>query len=120
MTIAFLTFITITTSAVATEPFSTGTVVVSSFQSFRIHRQGASVALNWETNSTQVQHFLVERSYDGDYFETISTVGANGTSYKVLDDAPYAGYSYYRITAVNADHSTEASPVQMIRIVKRK
>jgi hypothetical protein len=111
---------TITTSAVATEPSSTGTIAVTSFQSFRIHRQGTSVALSWETTSTQVQHFLVERSYDGEYFETISTVGANGASYKASDDAPYAGYSYYRITAVNADHSTEASPVQTIRIVKRK
>jgi len=121
MTIAFLSFITLTTSAVATQlPTSTPTVSVSSFKSFRIHRQGNGVALSWEPTA-HVQHFVIERSYDGEFFETVNTVGCNGTSiHRYNDENVFPGYIHYRITAVNADGSSEASPVQMIRIVQRK
>ena len=122
MTIAFLSFITITTSAVATQlPSSTPTVSVSSFKSFRIHRQANGVALSWTPATADVQQFVIERSYDGEFFETINAVGSNGTSiHRYLDENVFPGYIHYRITAVYADGSTEASPVQMIRIVQRK
>ena len=121
MTIAFLSFIMLTTSAVATQlPTSTPTASTSCFKSFRIHRQGNGVALTWEP-ATQVQQFLIERSYDGEFFETVTGVGCNGTSiHRFIDENVFPGYIHYRITAVNADGSSEASPVQMIRIVQRK
>jgi hypothetical protein len=122
MTIAFLLFITVTTSAVATQlPTGTPTVSASSFQSFRIHRQSSGVALSWEPSTSNVREFLIERSYDGEFFETINVVGCNGTTtHRFLDGNVFPGYIHYRITAVYADGSTEASPVQMIRIVQRK
>ena len=122
MTIAFLSFITLTTSAVATQlPSSTPTVSVSSFKSFRIHRQGSGVALSWEPAAASVHHFQIERSYDGEFFETVTLVNSNGTSiHRFTDENVFPGYIHYRITAVNLDGTTETSPVQMIRIVQRK
>lgn len=122
MTIAFLSFITLTTSAVATQlPTSTPSVSVTSFKSFRIHRQGSGVALSWEPTSANVQQFVIERSYDGEFFETVTALGCNGTTiHRFIDENVFPGYIHYRITAVNADGSSEASPVQMIRIVQRK
>ncbi|ANE52284.1 fibronectin type III domain-containing protein [Flavisolibacter tropicus] len=122
MTIAFLSFITITTSAVATQlPTSTPSVTVTSFKSFKIHRQGKGVTLSWQPATADVQEFVIERSYDGEFFETVCSVGCNGTSiHRFTDENVFPGYIHYRITAVNADGTSEASPVQMIRIVQRK
>lgn len=122
MAIAFLMFVTLTTSAVATQlPASTPTVSTTSFQSFRIHRQANGVALSWEPSSSDVREFQIERSYDGEFFETINVVGCNGTTiHRFLDGNVFPGYIHYRITAVYADGTSEASPVQMIRIVQRK
>ena len=122
MTIAFLSFITITTSAVATQlPAGTPTISVASFKSFRIHRQGSGVTLTWQPSSTDVQQFVIERSYDGEFFEAVTAVGSNGaTTHRFTDENVFPGYIHYRIIAVNADGSSEASPVQMIRIVQRK
>jgi len=122
MTIAFLSFITLTTSAVATQlPTSTPTVSVSSFKSFRIHRQGNGVVLSWAPTTADVQQFQIERSYDGEFFEAVSTVASDGTSiHRFTDTDVFPGYIHYRIIAVSADGTTEASPVQMIRIVQRK
>ena len=122
LTLVFLAFITLTTSAVSTQvPVTKSVESVSSFKFFRIHRQGNGVALSWEPTSTQVQHFLVERSYDGDYFEPVTNMACNGAgTHKFIDEGVYPGYIHYRVVAVNADNSTETSPVQMIRIVQRK
>lgn len=122
MTIAFLSFITITTSAVATQlPESTPVTTVSSFQSFRIHRQANGVALSWTPISADVQQFVIERSYDGEFFEAINSVGCNGTSrHSYLDENVFPGYIHYRIRAIYADGNTDVSPVEVIRIVQRK
>jgi hypothetical protein len=122
MTIAFLAFVAITTSAVATQlPTNTTTASVSSFKSFRIHRQGSGVALSWEPTSANARQFLIERSYDGEFFETVNAVGCDGlTIHRFIDGNVFPGYVHYRITAVYEDGTTEASPVQMIRIVQRK
>jgi len=121
MTIAFLSFITITTSAIATQLPASKPTASSSFKSFRIHRQANGVALSWTPSTADVQQFVIERSYDGEFFETVNTVGCNGTAiHRYLDDNVFPGYIHYRIVAVHADGSTEASPIQMIRIVQRK
>ena len=122
MTVAFLSFITITTSAIATQlPTSSRTISVTSFKTFRIHRQASGVALTWQPTSADVQRFVIERSYDGEFFEAVTTVGSNGaTTHRFIDENVFPGYIHYRIIAVNTDGSSEASPVQMIRIVQRK
>ncbi|HEU0110349.1 MAG TPA: hypothetical protein VFQ73_05700 [Flavisolibacter sp.] len=92
------------------------------FSYFKAHRQGkAGVGMNWSVASTDIVEFVIERSYDEEYFETAGTVGFNGaTSYKFTDNDVYPGYITYRITAVKADGTTECSPVEKIRIVQRR
>lgn len=92
----------------------------SSFTGFKAHRQGkAAIALDWSVNSTDITQFIVERSYDGDFFEAVSTMNFNGSSgYKYKDTNVYPGVIYYRITALRSDGSTETSTVETVRIVQ--
>ena len=94
--------------------------VNSCFSRFNVHRAGkADVELTWTVSSTGINQFVVERSYDGEFFENLTTVNFNGSSsYKSKDNGVYPGYIYYRVTAVNADGTTECSPVETIRIVQ--
>jgi hypothetical protein len=91
------------------------------FDYFRIHRQGkAGVALTWAVNNPNVKMCVVERSYDGDFFEEAGSVVSNGNSaHKYLDTEVYPGTIYYRVTAMGANGFSECSPVQTIRIVQK-
>jgi len=93
----------------------------SCFSNFRIHREGkAGVTLNWAIAAPDVSQFVVERSYDGEFFESLSNVGFNGSAtYKFKDNQVFPGFIYYRITAIHSDGTTEQSSVEMIRIVQR-
>jgi hypothetical protein len=95
--------------------------ISSCFSSFRVHRQGkAGVSLNWTVGVAGISKFVVERSYDGEFFDPVNPVNFNGSSsYKYQDNDIYPGMIYYRITAVHSDGTTECSPVEMIRIVQR-
>ena len=90
------------------------------FNSFRAHRQGkAGVSLNWTITTPDIVQFMVERSYDGEFFEPVNPVNFNGSSsYKYHDNGIYPGRIYYRIMAVKTDGSSECSQVEMVRIVQ--
>jgi hypothetical protein len=90
------------------------------FDNFRAHRQGkAGIALSWRVASADIVQFVVERSYDADFFENAGTVNFNGSSsYSFKDNGVYPGRIYYRITAIKTDGSTETSAVEMVRIVQ--
>jgi hypothetical protein len=92
------------------------------FNYLRAHRQGkAGVGLTWAVSSNDIVQFVVERSYDGDFWEPAGSVNFNGSSsYKFTDKEVYPGFISYRITAVKADETTECSPIEQIRIVQRK
>ena len=92
----------------------------SCFSHFNAHRAGkASIELTWAVSSPDVVQFSVERSYDGDFFENLSTPAFNGSaSYKYKDVGVYPGVIYYRITAIKADGSSECSSVESVRIVQ--
>jgi hypothetical protein len=90
------------------------------FNYFRTHRQGKGIAMDWSVSATDVVQFIVEKSYDGEYFEPSNSVSSNGaSSYKFIDNDVFPGYISYRVTAVMADGSTESSPVETVRIVQR-
>lgn len=90
------------------------------FDSFRVHRQGkAAISLSWTVSSADINQFIVERSYDGEFFENVTSINFNGSSaYKYKDNGIYPGVIYYRITAVMEDGTTEYSSVETIRIVQ--
>jgi hypothetical protein len=92
----------------------------SCFSRFNVHRAGkANVELTWTVSSSDVTEFIVERSYDGDFYDNVTTVNFNGSSsYKSKDLGIFPGVIYYRVTAVKSDGTTECSPVETIRIMQ--
>jgi hypothetical protein len=92
----------------------------SCFGRFNAHRAGkANIELSWNITSGEIAQFVVERSYDGEFFDEVNSVNFNGSSaYKYKDNGVYPGMIYYRITAVKADGTTECSPVETVRIVQ--
>lgn len=75
------------------------------------------VVLQWATaNELNSDYFLVERSKNGKYFESIASVRAAGTTtqrhdYTYTDVLPFAGNSYYRLKQVDFDGSSMYSKV---------
>src|SRR5579863_1625843 len=56
--------------------------------------------LRWRIDSVQDgDFFVIERSYDGSRFETVSAIkGTSGISdYELTDNAPLGGHNFYRI-----------------------
>ena len=91
------------------------------FNFLRVHRQGkAGVNISWSVADNQIDHFIVERSYDGEFFEPVNSCGFNGSSnYKMNDNNIFPGTIYYRVKAVKTDGTTEHSAVKSVRIVQR-
>ena len=94
---------------------------LGSISSFRAHRQGQGVTLTWASNSSNVERFEVERSWDGEFFDCVANCEAIGSSkFKFNDAEVYPGLTYYRIAAVHSDGSTEYSATEVVRIVSKK
>ena len=90
------------------------------FNYFRAHRQGKGTSMMWAVSAADVTGFIVERSYDGDFYEQAGTVDFNGASaYKFSDKEVFPGMIYYRIRAVKTDASTECSVVETVHIVQK-
>jgi Secretion system C-terminal sorting domain len=97
---------------------------------FRVHtttEKGIqNVALDWLTASEfQVQHFIVERSKDGQHFEKIGTpIVANNTAtknaYRVLDKQPLSGASFYRIREVSFNGKESFSVIRSVLLNEDK
>jgi hypothetical protein len=90
------------------------------FSRINVHRAGkANVEITWNVSSADITQFVVERSYDGDFYENVANVHFNGSSsYKSKDVDLFPGVIYYRVTAIKSDGTTECSPVETIRIVQ--
>jgi hypothetical protein len=90
----------------------------TSFDYFRVHRQGSGIALSW--SAPDAVSYQVERSYDGAFFDLVASVDAGGaTALKFKDESVFPGTIYYRIGAVKADGTVEYSDVESVRIVKK-
>ncbi len=79
---------------------------------FSVTKQENSDLVKWTTLSeSNSSHFNVQRSLDGNNFETLETVkskavGGVSTSslnYSYVDDAPQLGHNYYRLEQVDLD-----------------
>ncbi|MBL7951693.1 MAG: CUB domain-containing protein [Flavobacteriales bacterium] len=75
------------------------------------------ILVTWRTAvESATDHFIVERSKDGMYFEPIGTTTAAGLSsstihYSFKDENPFQGDNYYRIVMVDVDGNTTLSPI---------
>ncbi|WP_201983193.1 T9SS type A sorting domain-containing protein [Hymenobacter rubidus] len=80
-----------------------------------------AVNLNWTTASEKnSDHFDIQRSADGETFETLATVKGQGNSTKVheytlVDSKPLAGLSYYRLRQVDIDGTSAFSQVAAVQ-----
>ena len=93
----------------------------SCFDHVRVHRQGkTAVNISWGVSVGEIDHFIVERSYDGEFFEQANVIGFTGpATYKMNDNSVFAGTIHYRVTAVFQDGTMETSEVKSLRIVQR-
>jgi hypothetical protein len=82
---------------------------------------GGATLLDWITGAEiQSDHFEIERSANGQYFDRIGVIQAAGSSFQELsyhftDGSPFPGINYYRLRQVDLDGSATYSPV--IRIM---
>jgi len=90
---------------------------------FQCNKINASlVDIGWSTSSEQnSSYFVVERSSDGQHFESIQTVPAADNSslpltYVAKDSRPLKGVSYYRLKLVDLDGSSVYSEVRAVNI----
>ena len=79
------------------------------------------VNVTWATATEQNNdRFEVQRSADGQAFQTIGTVKGSGNSsslreYAFVDGRPFAGVSYYRLRQVDTDGTSAFSPVAAVQ-----
>jgi hypothetical protein len=94
----------------------------ANFGRLNAHRQQQGVGLSWTVLSTQgVCGFIVERSYDGEYFEEVGQAACeNSGRHRYNDVAVYPGYIHYRVTAILEDGTEDVSETVVVRIVSRK
>ncbi|MVN76409.1 hypothetical protein GO988_08735 [Hymenobacter sp. HMF4947] len=91
---------------------------------FEAQRAGATVACTWTTASEQNNdHFVVERSLNGEDFAPLGTVAGYGSSaqahtYTFVDKRPATGLAYYRLQQVDGDGSASYSPIVAVRTGK--
>lgn len=92
----------------------------TSFDFFRVHRQGKDASLSWSASTNGVDHFLIEKSSDGgEYFETITTMPVNSGTHRYRDGAAFGGTIMYRVSAIDAAGEVLFAALADVRIVRR-
>ncbi|NEM99636.1 T9SS type A sorting domain-containing protein [Pontibacter burrus] len=99
------------------EEFECGAIIPLPVEltSFKGKATESGIALNWETASElNNSHFDIERSTDGESFNSIGTVQGRGTtsipsSYSFVDELPGKGTNYYRLKQVDYDNAQSYS-----------
>ncbi|MEL6925354.1 MAG: hypothetical protein AAFO94_15005, partial [Bacteroidota bacterium] len=87
---------------------------------FDLRQINQNVEISWETaTEVNASHFDVERSIDGQNFETIGSVRAAGNSvstqwYDLTDDDVFAGVYYYRLRQVDLDGMSTTYEIKSI------
>jgi len=89
---------------------------------FTAEKFAEKAKISWTTASEfNNDKFLLEKSIDGSSFEYVAELSGAGTSkelntYEVIDNAPYKGTSYYRLTQTDFDGTTRSfEPVVLSR-----
>lgn len=79
-----------------------------------------AVFLEWSTLSEiDNDHFLIQKSHDGQTYQNIGQVAGHGTTndpknYSFPDPAPFIGPNYYRLKQVDYDGQYEYSPKSFV------
>ena len=95
----------------------TGGTLPVELTSFDAIAANESINLSWSTASEQNNDFFtLERSKTGRDFEEIGTIPGKGTTattsnYYFMDETPYLGLSFYRLSQTDYDGAYEVFPV---------
>ena len=91
---------------------------------FEAHAQAdGSVLCEWRTRrEVNNKTFEVERSKDGETFESMVSIDGAGTSeiyhaYEWLDEVPHRGISYYRLKQIDVDGTFSYQPKVAVHIL---
>jgi len=93
------------------------------FGTIHVHRQADGVTLSWNvSDNSVVAGFYVQRSHDGTNYVMVGTVPGESTGswYRYNDESVFPGFINYRLVAVLNDGTEVMSPVQSIRILRKK
>jgi len=109
-------------TGIKSSSYSADNKAVAIFGKLDAHRQQQGVGLTWTVLSTEgIAGFIIERSYDGFYFEEIAQVNSDPSARnRYNDSAVFPGFLYYRIIAIFEDGSSDTSETTVVRIVSRK
>lgn len=90
------------------------------FGQFIAHRQHNIISLMWSVNTPEdIEGYDIERSYDGSFFEKITSLPGDGASLnRYQDQSVFGGFYYYRVKAYLSDGSIEYSDVKMVRLMR--
>lgn len=89
-----------------------------------IQFQDRKAILTWSTDSEENnEQFFVQRSADGQIWETIGAVAGNGTSsqshnYMYTDEKPLSGIGYYRLMQVDFNGTPSYTSILSVNAVK--
>lgn len=86
-------------------------------EKFSAKAAGQGVKLNWATaTDSDESYFEVEKSFDGNKFQTISTVQANvsNKSYSYFDNSELSSNNYYRLKISNNEGKIVYSRIEVI------
>lgn len=107
---------------VGTSCLTTFPVVLSNFSAAL--KQNGNVSVTW-TSLTEVNndYYLVEKSTDGILYKIISKTPGRSNSnnrvdYNIIDEKPYAGLNYYRLSQVDKDGRTTIFGIKTVHVVK--
>ena len=91
------------------------------FESFTAHRNGDAAILNWIFSSEEVTSFVIQRSYDNEFFNDIAEVTPESTHWnRYTDETVEPGIIFYRIVAFSNGVAIETSATEEVKIVKHK
>jgi len=80
---------------------------------FKARPNDSQITLSWKTGTElNNDYFTLERSRDGFHYQKVGTVQGYGTTnqpqlYEFIDEQPFSGTSYYRLSQTDYDGTTE-------------
>lgn len=104
-------------------PFTLASTVINNFiplaalslNDFTAQVKGNRVLLNWQSTAIAGKaKFVLERSADGSWFETLEEVAARSSTgemitYSFIDEHPFSCKTSYRLRQINADNNVTVS-----------
>ncbi|MFT3679102.1 MAG: T9SS type A sorting domain-containing protein [Ferruginibacter sp.] len=97
-----------------------------SFTSVNAYRNNADITVEWNVSEEMnIEKYEVERSADGNKFETAGVVTATGNDhstvlYNFIDENPAAGDNFYRIKSIDRSGTVHYSKVVKVNTVSKE